>query len=485
VIAPHPERADAARSTTALPEAAVETTVTAAADDLPASTHRQPRSLRPRLVDLGVLFLFLAIAAAIVVTNVHRSPGMGVYDETTHADYAYRIAHGEIPAKGGVLAPEIRRESACHGKSINIEVMPACQGKVIPPASAFAANGEDYNFEHPPVYYAITGGLARLSGVIVGGSGHFITLGRLVGIGWLASAMFVLYLALLVFRVPLLPAIAGGALLAAVPSVAYESSLITNDAAAALGGSIALCILAGALVDGRVRPIPLFIWAALVTGTKVINSLPFLAVGGLFAVIALVAWRRAHRERAKAFAKGAVAIAVGVLAVYEGWSVYQSGRGVANWVNPIAHISGRPYRGLPFDEWASTLFSGFPPTTSDYLPAVLSGQEMTVYLRILPIITGAAAIGLVVVFRRGEYQWQLGAALLAGLMAFPILVQVQVFLVARLYFPLIPARYGMSLVPWCIAAVAIIAAWRPFTRTFLAGTVVALAVGMASYLGIH
>lgn len=438
----------------------------------------------PMATHLAVLALFLVFAALVVGTNVHRSPGMAIFDETTHADYAYRISHGNIPAKGGVLAPEIRREAACHGKSISIITLPPCNLAVVPPATAFAVNGEDYNFSHPPVYYLITGYLARIGGAIVGSSGHFITLARLVGIGWLASAMFMLYLALLKFRVPRMLAITGGLLLVACPSVSYASSIITNDAAAALGGAIALYFMGRALGDGSIRPIPLAIWAALVTGTKVINALPFLGLAGLFAATAVVAWRKGDRIRAKSNGIGASAIVIGVFIVYKGWSVYQSHRGVANWVNPVANISGRAYHGLPFDEWAGTLFSGFPPDNEYFLPAVLNNQAIVVWQRVLPVVTGAAVLGLVIVFRRGDYRWQLGATLIGALLAFPILVQIQVFTNDYLYFPVVVSRYGMSLIPWCIAAIALIAAWRPFIRSYVAFTLLGLTLVLSGYLGI-
>ena len=453
--------------------------------DPPAGIRIGGRELPSLTIHLAVLALFVAVAAAIVGINVHRSPGMGVYDETTHADYAYRISHGQIPAKGGIIAPEIRRESACHGASLSIVVLPPCNLKVVPPASAFAVGAQDYNFGHPPVYYAITGGLARLGQSIVGGSGRFITLARLVGIGWLAAAMFVLYFALLRFRIPRSLAIGGGLLLAACPTVTYSSSVITNDAAAALGGAIALYFMGRALVDGKVRPIPLFVWAVLVTGTKVLNALPFLAMAVLFAVIALIGLRAGDRARFKTFAVGAIAIGVGVLLVYKGWSIYQSGRGEAGWVNPIRLISGRPYHGLPFDEWATTLFSGFPPTIGYFLPPVLNGHEMVVWTRILDVIIGAGALGLLAVFKREDYRWKLGAALVGGLIAYPILVEIQVYSDSHVYFPTILPRYGMSLIPWCIAGVVILAAWRPFAKTFLAITVAGLALGLMSYAGVN
>ncbi|WP_206745583.1 glycosyltransferase family 39 protein [Jatrophihabitans sp. GAS493] len=459
-------------------------------------------SWKALLIHFLVLLVFMGVAAALVVTSVHRSPGLSPFDETTHIDYVWRISHGEIPAKGGVLAPALRGEAACHGMAIKIVTWPPCNLRVVPPASAFPAGGQDYNFGHPPLYYLITGYLARLGAAIYGGSGHFITMARLVGVGWLGGAMFVLYLALRRFRVPLLVAIAGGLLLATSPSVIYASSTVTNDAAAPLCGAVALYFMAQALVDRKVRPIPLFVAAALVTATKVINALPFLAMGAMFAVMAVVAWRNEHRDKpnveaerkpnleaesrgaqARTYLMGVIAIGLGVLVVYKGWAIFQSGRGQADWINPIKGVSGRPISGLPFDEWGSTLFSGFPPTNEYFLPVVLNGKLMVLWMRAFILVTGAATLGLVFIFRRGDYRWQLGATLIGGLLAFPIIVQIQVFLDSRLYFPVVLARYGLSLVPWCVAAVAIIAAWRPFTRTFIVFTLAGLVLSLGTYAG--
>ena len=53
--------------------------------------------------------VYLAVASAVVIPVIFGGgQAMSRIDEPTHADFAYEISHGHIPAKGDVIAPEIR-----------------------------------------------------------------------------------------------------------------------------------------------------------------------------------------------------------------------------------------------------------------------------------------------------------------------------------------------------------------------------------------
>ncbi|BDZ61205.1 hypothetical protein GCM10025873_09960 [Demequina sediminis] len=94
----------------------------------------------------GVLALYLAVAAAIVIPVV-LGPGsaMSRIDEPTHADYAWKAAHLEVPFAGSVIAPEIRDIWACVGQERY--VLPACGEDA--QAWQFPYSGQQYNFSHP------------------------------------------------------------------------------------------------------------------------------------------------------------------------------------------------------------------------------------------------------------------------------------------------------------------------------------------------
>ena len=48
---------------------------------------------------------FLAIAATLCLISAQRGTQISLIDEATHADYAYQVAHGHIPARGSTIAP--------------------------------------------------------------------------------------------------------------------------------------------------------------------------------------------------------------------------------------------------------------------------------------------------------------------------------------------------------------------------------------------
>src|SRR5262249_12652321 len=213
-----------------------------APDESPTPAGRAPRTFagepvrRLLLVALGLA----AFAVTLVMIAVVRGPQLSIVDEPAHADYAYQVAHGHIPAKGSLIAQEIRSEWACHGLGNDRSQLPGCGTG----SGAFAVGSQDYTFGDPPVYYAITGVLARGLDAVTSGHGQFITLGRSVGAGWLFSAMFVLYLALRKFRVAWPYAAAAAVLLPLCPGVLASTSTINNDGAAAVSGAAALFVLA-------------------------------------------------------------------------------------------------------------------------------------------------------------------------------------------------------------------------------------------------
>ncbi|HEX5492938.1 MAG TPA: hypothetical protein VFX70_00005, partial [Mycobacteriales bacterium] len=279
------------------------------------STRPIARSNRNRSTLLAGAWLALLVGV-LVGTAVARAPTLSPFDEGTHADYAYQVAHGHIPHAGSLGAVEISREEACHGVSVPTRTrLPPC-GTPDPPV------GENYNFGHPPLYYAITGVIARLADAAVPG-GHFVTAARLVGIGWLWAGAMALFLAIRAFGVPARYATAGAALLPLVPGVLYASSTVTNDAAAAVSGGVALLVLARILVRGRAGWLVPAVATFGVTATKVLNALPLLVVAAVLSVLAVVAWRRdGDQIRARALLKVVLGIGAGFVLVYQGWALF-------------------------------------------------------------------------------------------------------------------------------------------------------------------
>lgn len=451
--------------------------------------HRQPDAPRggrevfgePIRRLLVVALGLLTIAATLGLVSAHRGTQISLIDEATHADYAYQVAHGHIPAAGSIIATPILREWACRGAAAG-SVVPPCNTPVLDPAK-FPALGENYNFGHPPLYYAITGLTARAAGAIFG-EGHFVAFARMTGFLWLFAAMLVLYLALRRFGVRWGIAAAAAVLLPLCPGVLHASSMVTNDAPAALCGAVALYLLAGVLKTGRIGWIAPTVATLLATATKVLNGLPMLILAAVLLVLAVVRRRAGDSHAAWRLILTAVAIGVSFLVVFKGWAIFQSGRGVPNWQNPIAGVTGRDYSGAPVDEMLSTTFSGFQLVTGYWLQPQLDGETVTLWSRLLNIVLAAAPFLALVAFRRRTPEWALGLATFGGMLAFPLIVELQVYSQSHLYFAYVTPRYGMTLIPLAVACLAVVANKLRLVRTSAAYVGVGLLVMLLASTGV-
>lgn len=431
-------------------------------------------TVRPTLVVGAGLALLVGLLVGLAV---FRAPQMSPFDEGTHADYAYQVAHGHIPYAGSRGAVEISRDAACHGFAIQPRTqLPPC-GAPNPPV------GENYNFAHPPLYYAITGVTARSVDMLFPGE-HFITLARLMGAAWLWAGAMLLFLAVRAFGVPWPFAAAAAALLPLVPGVLYASSTVTNDAAAAVSGGLAMLMMARVLVQDRTSWVLPSLAALGVTATKVINALPFLAVMAALLVLAVAAWRRGDRAYARALFAVSVGIGAAVLTVYEGWGLFQSTRGIPGWVSPILGVTGRRISGSPVGELLSTSFSGFNLVAGYFLPKTINSHVMLLWARALNIAVLAAPLMALIAGHRRSVYWTAGAVTLGGLLALPLVVEVQVYLNDRMYFPGVNSRYGLSLIPGALACLALVAWKRGALRLAVAGTLVGGLAALVTVCGL-
>lgn len=427
------------------------------------NTDATPSTARATTRQMVLVAVWLALlTGALVGMVVARAPQMSPFDEGTHADYAYQVAHGHLPHAGSLGAVEISREAACHGVLIPTRTpLPPC-GTPNPPV------GENYNFGHPPLYYAVTGTIAAAVDAVVPGR-NFVTAGRLVGVFWLWAGAMVLFFAIHAFGVPWRFAAVAASMLPLVPGVLYASSTITNDAAAALSGGMALFLLARVLVQGRTGWVLPIVVAFGVAATKVLNALPLLVVAVVLSALALVFRRRdGNWTQALPLLRVAVAVGVGVLVLYEGWALLQAGRAAPGWVSPIAGVHGRPITGRPLDEILSTSLTGFNVIAGYFLPNSLDGHALVLWSRALNIAVLAAPLMVLVSWPRQTPSRIVGAATLGGLAAYPLIVELQIYLSSRLYFSALNPRYGLSLVPCVIACIALVAWRRDAFRTMVA-----------------
>lgn len=424
---------------------------------------------------LAVALVYLVVSAAVVLPIV-LGPGTALsrIDEPTHADYAWRVAHFEVPYAGAVIAPDIRERWACVGQE-GYE-LPPCGAEA--PAWQFPYDGQQYNFSHPPVFYAAVGlpgrALAEATGT------DFITAVRLLGVGWLAGGMMMMFVALRRWRVDPAAAIIAPLLLPAFPRVLHAVTTVNPDAATVVLGAAAVWLAARVFVDDDAD------WrvAALLAGAagllKTITAIPFIALGALLVFRMLRDWRRG-RPRGRDIALVA-SMAGAILVPYVAWQAWQGGRGDPGWQNPLVGLNTRDVLGLPGSEWVETIFTGFDLASDYYLQPPLDVALMVSWTRLLNVLLIGAVFAVVVACAKEPARRSLGWMALAGMALFPTVVQIQAYLSTAVpqYFPHVTGRYGLSLIPVAVACI-VIAAWKAGFRRLvyllsLAGAVVLVIV---------
>lgn len=434
-----------------------------------------------RLVAVVLLAtLFSAFFAGFTALQVK---GFSLYDELTHSDYAFRVAHGEVPSAGSKLAPQVRAEAACRGFAMMPDQHFPKIGRCGDPSPPFTvARGENFNFAHPPVYYAVTGVVARI-GDTVTADYRFMTFARLTGVLWLAAAVVVLYLAMRRFGVGWWTSLLGALLMISLPMVFYADATVTNDAPAVLCGALAMFLLARVLVDGRRGLVLPAVLATAATATKVMSGLPFLLVAFACLVLALRAVRTDRRDAVR-LGGVAVVILVSFAVVHLGWEVFQSGRGDSAWTNPVAGANTVAVSGLPIDEVFGPSFRFPVPFGSDVrlMPPALDNLGSTLMVRVWGLIV-LAAIGAVLALRsRWSPAFVVAALAAVGGIAWPWVVEVQAAM-SGWYFPAPTPRYALALTPLFLLTVVLAVDGKRLVRSFTVFSAIAFAV--SAYTVLH
>lgn len=429
-------------------------------------------------VNIGLLVL---VSVAISVLGVVRAPAFSALDEATHADYVWRMATGNIPAAGSELAPEVLAEWSCRAQD-NIEgFLPPCGNEVA--AEEYPGAGLNYNFPHPPLYYAISALIVRAI-EFTPIEASFIDVVRLTGAAWLAAALVALYLVLRSWSVSRAMALGAGVLLAAVPAVAHASSIVTNDAPAALSGVLALWVLTRVALHekhGWVLPTALTL---AVAATKLMTAIAMISVAVVVAALAIGDLRRGRRSRGLRLIGTSVGMVGAVGAVFVVWRIFQAGRGDPDYVSPIGGVNTAPVQGAPFDEWAPTLFSAFGIADDFYLQIAVGGAAAVGLARLLAVVfTAAPFMGLTAV-DAGDPRRLPAWGALVGALAVPLVVQVQTYVGGLEYFRHVSSRYALSLLPLTIATLVLAMEAKRWRWSFglLAG--MAIAVVLLSFVGV-
>jgi len=414
---------------------------------------------------------YTLIAMAVVIPVIFGGgQAMSRIDEPTHADWAYQIAHFHIPARGSEIAPEIRDIWACMGQErYNL---PDCGTSV--PAWRFPYKGQNYNYSHPPLYYAMVGIPARAVAAVT--PLNFVEAARLSGIAWLASGMFMLFVALRRWRVDPAVSIVAPLLLISFPRVLHASTTVNPDAVSTLAGALALWLAARLFLEKSEDWVLPAVLAGLVGLTKYITTIPFIALAVLVVARALRDGGLRRLTRADVLFPAVMAFAIVV--PYLVWQTVQASRGDPNWHNPLVGINTRDVVGLPGSEWIGTLFVGFNLASDYYIQPPLDIALLETWTRLLNVLVIGALFAIVVAFVKEPARRSLGWLLGVGAVLYPLAVQIQAYgnTAVPQYFPNPTGRYGMALVPGAIACLVMAATKAGYRRSIYAMTVGGLVV---------
>lgn len=439
-----------------------------------------------RGLTLAAILIF-ALSALIGLSEIYSSPKFSLVDEPTHVDYAWKISHGEIPYAGAPLSPEILEAWSCMGaESIQL---PTCGDNA--PYSEYPLAGENYNYSHPPLFYATVGLGARIMSALPLGIG-FVVAARVMNLLWVIVGQIVLYYALRRWNIGRAVAIAASVLVIAFPPVLAVATKVNPDAASVLAASLTIIVTKKIVAGNRMSPWLLFLLAVLITATKVMNVLPLL--GLVMALLCLLPLKRFPEIEWRRAGVVAGAVVAGVIVVYFGWAAFQRGRGVPGWVNPVKGINTRPIEGGPFAEWLSTLLRGFNLAQSAYFDSSVSAWSVNLVVAALGLVSVAFAAGGVLMFDKTDPRAVLAFVLFFGCLVWPTLVQFQAYVsVDRsvgYFFPSMTSRYGIAMTGILVGVVAAVVDNRRANQAFvvLVGTcylVMLLAVFGLPYVVIN
>lgn len=401
------------------------------------------RETRGRRAPRWLLPTILVILTLVLGTLQVAGGGGSPYDEHTHFDYAYKVAHGELPPKFDTLGQEALRTWAC-------DPFPAWQGmacgaQVQDPARA-PFGGESYVTEYMPTYYVPTAIATRVVHSASGAS--WLTAARIANLMWFVAFALLMFGCIRMLGSSGLAALGASLLAISLPLVVLQMTHVTNDAGA-LVAVIAPVFTWLATRSSSTRTRLLLSFGIAVLALTVKQS----AVGGLVAITALEALgplapeAADRRRRIRAVFAGLIAVAVYLLLVL----------GVDPWIRGVD----------PQDPGLWNYAAQGEPSWGDYIGANLQYMWGALASPVAPLAgaVSTALAGLVAVWavgvgvtRLANLPWRGGgsadqivsAAGIVALLAFPLVFAAGLKVDGR---PLILSpRYLTPGVVLCLAA---------------------------------
>lgn len=424
------------------------------------------------------MFAIMLLPVTLVSLHVKIYRTFSPIDERQHVDYLYRISRGELLGMGVQIGQDALRDEACRGVDWPM-FNPPCHPNEPYNPDIYPDLGYNSAHIHPPTYYFLTA-IAVKTFDVIGIAENFVSAGRVAGGLWLALALVLFWHVGASLGIGVIARVIVMVLLLTTPTILHASSTVNPDASALFAGTL---LLLATITFERVRGrtvLMLPIVAAVAVGLKATN---LLAVGAC-AVYLLIRWRSQSSTQQKGersgreLLVGAGALIAGGVAVAVVW-MFIHGQLVRAPIDP--QIDRFQVDSLSGSDVAGQLFALVTPINNPWLPSFFNNVAVTSIVRLLNLVLIVATFGAVVTVRslgRSETIALSGAAiLLVGGMG---LTLSNYYLNSGIFVE-IPARYGISLLPFLFVALAAILRWG--LTVFIVG-VLAAASGVTAVSGL-
>ncbi|MGO5363050.1 MULTISPECIES: glycosyltransferase family 39 protein [unclassified Bifidobacterium] len=396
---------------------------------------------------------FVTIAAKIAIFVILPALFLGIYqsklhgrysniDEPSHASYAWSVSHGHIPAKGDPIEEPILDDLSCAGQS-NTENIPKCGTHA--PLSKYPLGGTQYNFIHPPIYYAITGTAARIISHFIP-SMTFVHAARLLQIVWVIIGIMLCFYSLRAWGVRETYALSGAAIIPYIPVVCNAGSAINNDAPALACGAAILWCMARIYRNNKYDWVPI-VMALLFCSMKGTFAFGFLGLSIILFIQSMLLLYTGDRRKGTNGAILAVSVAAASVFCVIGWSKFQSIRGASDWSNPNASLGKVTITGTPLGEIMTTLFAGLNLANFDGQRGLESQPASIMWVAVLAVILVGSLGFLYFQHDNDQSHMLLIATVAVSMLMFPTLIQIREFLSNGHMFLYVTPRYGMYLIP--------------------------------------
>ena len=376
-----------------------------------------------------------------------------IFDEITHISYAWSISHGELPAQGDSDSAVILNDWSCSGQE-NVP-LPACNSGAAP--EDYPNQGQQYNYFHPPLYYAITGFIARVCNTVMPVL-TFSQYARLLSIVWMVLGNIALFFALKQWRVDIVYRLSVIAIVPFIPVLLNSGTAVTNDAPALICGAAVLWVAANFFVDRKPFYLPAIVTIAVCGSIKGTMVFPFLAMAAMLVLLGIITYWKGDRNQGRQFFIQGWITGITALLAVAFFAFIQSMRGDSSVKSAVSGQNTDPPVGSPIGEFLKTVMSWL--NLADGGDNLRQGMEnsagYSIWLAILGIIIGAAAVMLYVQNDGNSSHSYLWGLTLFGLFLYPTLIQIRQYLNSGELFYDVSGRYGLAFLPLVLCCWALV-----------------------------